>query len=658
MRRLSLATAADGRSMHLRVMSLAFGGPNADLEPLFRQDYFRGSLVHVRVALILGTLMYGAYGVLDHLMFPLDQRALWSIRAAVCPVIALGAVATSRPWFERWMQPMLALVMSICGGSVIWMSVIAPAPASYQYWTGLVVVLLFSYAFVRIRFLWAMLAGIAIGTSYFIATIALTDIPHATLMSNGFFLVTFNLVGMASCYSIERASRRSFFLRHLLAQEQANVREANQLLESRVAARTSELTSANAQLQREMAERHRAEQDRLQLEQKLKQAEKLETIGKLAAGVAHDLNNLLVGLVTAPEVLLMDLPESDPMHRDLVDIRDSGQRAAAIVSDLLALSRQGTPERAVVKLNGVIEAYVRSPECRVLKANHPKVELEVALEGSLLNVLGSRVQLSKVVMNLLHNAFEANLVGGSVKLATCNRYLDGPKDGFEPIPEGEYVVLKVSDTGTGIAKEDLSRIFEPFFTKKKLGRSGTGLGMTLIGSAVKEHRGFLDLSTAEGEGTTFELYFPATREEVMAAEPPARLEDCRGTERVLIVDDVFEQRRVATNMLRKLGYDVHAVDSGEAALSHLQTSSADILVLDMIMEPGIDGCETYRRILTQCPGQRAIIATGFSSSERVEEALRLGAGEYIQKPYTLERLARALRRELTKPADAVRASAG
>jgi CheY-like chemotaxis protein len=226
--------------------------------------------------------------------------------------------------------------------------------------------------------------------------------------------------------------------------------------------------------------------------------------------------------------------------------------------------------------------------------------------------------------------------------------VDGPLEVYEEIDEGEYAVLSVEDTGVGIDAEDMKKIFEPFYTKKKLGRSGTGLGMTMIWSAVKDHDGFLDVRSTEGRGTTFDLYFPVTRQPLSDREQPFTLEDFRGTESVLVVDDIREQRDIATIMLQKLGYRVHAVESGEAAVDYLQNEKADILVIDMIMEPGIDGCETYRRILQDHPVQKAIIASGFSESERVREAQRLGAGPYIKKPYTLEKIARTLREELDR----------
>jgi two-component system cell cycle sensor histidine kinase/response regulator CckA len=312
------------------------------------------------------------------------------------------------------------------------------------------------------------------------------------------------------------------------------------------------------------------------------------------------------------------------------------------------MSRQVVAAKEVVNLNTLVGDYLASPECRQLLADHPHVRLDTDLQEPLLNIQGSSVHLSKMLMNLLINACEANLTAGVVCISTRDRYVDRPLDAYERISEGEYAVLSVSDTGVGIEAADLKNIFEPFFTKKKLGRSGTGLGMTLIWATVKDHGGSIDIHSVEGRGTTFDLYFPATRQSVSDSASPLALEDCLGTESVLIIDDIPEQRVIVSMMLQKLGYRVHAVAGGEAALEYLRDKSVDILVLDMVMEPGIDGCETYRRIIRDHPNQKAIIASGYSESDRVREAQRLGVGGYIQKPYTLHKIARALRVELDR----------
>ncbi|MEE8479898.1 MAG: response regulator [Desulfobacterales bacterium] len=211
------------------------------------------------------------------------------------------------------------------------------------------------------------------------------------------------------------------------------------------------------------------------------------------------------------------------------------------------------------------------------------------------------------------------------------------------------MTVTVSDNGLGICKEDMDRIFEPFYTKKVMGRSGTGLGMAVVWGTVKDHKGYIEAESSEGKGTTFTLYFPVTREEIVTEKPLRSIEEYMGKgESILIVDDVEEQREIASEMLKKLGYAATTVSSGKEAVGYLKYNSSDLLVLDMIMDPGIDGLETYKRIIEIHPNQKAIIASGYSETDRVKEAQRLGAGEYIKKPYTLEKIGLAVREELEK----------
>jgi two-component system, cell cycle sensor histidine kinase and response regulator CckA len=388
--------------------------------------------------------------------------------------------------------------------------------------------------------------------------------------------------------------------------------------------------------------------DQKNLENKLVQAQKMEAIGNLAAGIAHDLNNILSGLVGYPDLLLLDLPPDSPIREDVLKIQQSGQKAAAIVQDLLALARRSVKIEDVVDLNSMVTDYLGSPEYDNLKQAHPKTRLVTELSSDLMHIKGSSVHLSKVLMNILNNALEAMPAGGCIHLFTFNIYLDSPRQGYEEIPEGEYVCLRISDEGVGIDPDDLKRVFEPFYTKKMMQRSGTGLGMTVIWATIKDHAGYIDIQSSADDGTCMELYLPATREVADPGERRMVLEDYVGNEHLLIVDDVPDQLRIAVKMLSKLGYQVSSVSSGEEAVAFIREHEVDLLVLDMIMPGGIDGLETYRRIIEIHAGQKAIIASGFSESERVKTLQGLGAGAYIQKPYTLEKIGVAVRHELDR----------
>jgi len=399
---------------------------------------------------------------------------------------------------------------------------------------------------------------------------------------------------------------------------------------------------------RDISSRKKVEKEQKRLETQLQRAEKMEAIGTLAGGVAHDLNNVLSGIVSYPDLLLMQLPEDSPLRNPIFTIQKSGQKAAAIVQDLLTLARRGVSVTEAVNLNNTVTEYLISPEYETLKEFHPVVTFKKDLKEDLLYVLGSPVHLSKTIMNLVSNAAEAMPEGGEILISTENRYIDKPIRGYENVKEGYYVTLTVSDTGTGISKEDMEKIFEPFYTKKKMGRSGTGLGMAVVWGTVKDHKGYIDVQSAEGKGTTFILHFPVTRKELVKDQTRLTIEDYTGKgESILVVDDIKEQREIAFTILSELGYSVTVISSGEGAVDYLKDNPADLLILDMIMDPGIDGLETYKRIIEFHPGQKAIIASGFSETERAKEAQRLGAGKYIKKPYTLEKIGIAVKNELS-----------
>jgi PAS domain S-box-containing protein len=399
----------------------------------------------------------------------------------------------------------------------------------------------------------------------------------------------------------------------------------------------------------DMSAIRRAEQEKESLLTQLQRAQKMEALGTLAGGVAHDLNNILGGLVSYPELLLMQLPAESPLRKPILTIQKSGEKAAAIVQDLLTLARRGVSTTEVVNLNEVISDYLKTPEHQRLELTHPNIRFKTHLADDLLNIMGSPVHLSKTLMNLVSNAAEAIPDTGIVFISTMNLYVDRPIRGYDDLKEGDYVIFEVSDTGTGIPPTDLERIFEPFYTRKVMGRSGTGLGLAVVWGTVKDHNGYIDVQSSPEAGTVFRLYFPVVRKEVSktVADRPAEAYSGNG-EAILVVDDMEEQREIACQILTKLGYRPHCVSSGEEAVAYLKSRSVDLVVLDMIMQPGMDGLETYKRITGLHPGQKAILVSGYSETDRVLEAQEYGAGAYVKKPFHFETLGLAVKTELAR----------
>ena len=402
---------------------------------------------------------------------------------------------------------------------------------------------------------------------------------------------------------------------------------------------------------RDITERLIAERERVKLQDQLQRAQKMEAIGVLAGGVAHDLNNILSGLVSYPELLLMEIPEDSPIRNPLLTIKSSGEKAATIVQDLLTMARRGVSVPEVMNLNHVVVEYLDSLEHERVMARSTPVVVETSLDPDLMNIIGSPVHLFKTVMNLVTNAVESMPLGGTIKLSTFNQYLKKPLDGNEEFRAGEYVVLTVSDTGIGMTEYDKQHIFDPFYTKKAMGRSGTGLGMAVVWGTVKDHLGYLEVHSKQGNGSLFSLYFPSSSKEMIRDEYTGSLNDYSGNgEKILVVDDILEQREIAARILKRLGYQVDTVASGEEAVEYVRYKGVDLLVLDMIMNPGIDGLETYRRILEMNPHQKAVIASGYSETDRVKEAMRIGAATYIRKPYVLQKIGVAVKEALTRRA--------
>jgi two-component system cell cycle sensor histidine kinase/response regulator CckA len=385
---------------------------------------------------------------------------------------------------------------------------------------------------------------------------------------------------------------------------------------------------------RDITERMRLEEERIILEERLKRAEKMEVLGTLAGGVAHDLNNVLGVVVGYSELLALELPQDDPVKDYADTILKSSTKGAAIIQDLLTLTRRGVVVSDVVNLNSIVTNFLKTPLFDNLKDYHPQVTFGTDLDRDLLNIKGSPVHLEKTVMNLISNAAEAITGRGEVTIRTENRYLEKKIHGYDWVEKGEYAVLTISDNGGGIPASDIEKIFEPFFTKKVMGRSGTGLGLAVVWWTVKDHHGYIDVQSEPGKGSTFSLYFPISSEN--PAEDPREItaEEYLGHgESILVVDDIADQRNMAANMLTSLGYNVEKVSSGEEAIEHIRKNKVDLLILDMIMEPGMDGLQTYREIIKINPDQRAVIVSGFSQTDSVNKAMQLGAGAYLKKPY-------------------------
>jgi two-component system, cell cycle sensor histidine kinase and response regulator CckA len=398
---------------------------------------------------------------------------------------------------------------------------------------------------------------------------------------------------------------------------------------------------------RDVSHRIEAEKKNLELQEKMNRMKKMEAVGLLASGVAHDLNNVLTGIVSFPDLLLLDLPDESPMRDPIKTIKHSGLKAATIVQDLLTLARRNVITFEVLNMNTLVSDFLKSPEFAKLRSFHPDIAFETDLEAGLPHLKGALIHLRKSVMNLVSNAAEAQPGGGRVVVKTRSRYLDCALKGYSDVNPGDYAVLTVEDEGQGIDQQDLTRIFEPFYTKKVMGRSGTGLGMAVVWATVQDHSGYIDVISEKNRGTRIDLYFPLTHENLVSQKAEADPASYMGRgESILVVDDLKTQREIASQILSKLKYTVYAVSSGEKAVVFLKSNAVDLVILDMVMDPGMDGLETLQEIRRFLPEQQVIIASGFAETDRVKTAQAMGTGQYVKKPYTIEKIGLAIRQTL------------
>ena len=380
----------------------------------------------------------------------------------------------------------------------------------------------------------------------------------------------------------------------------------------------------------------------VRLEDQLHQARKMEAIGQLAGGVAHDFNNMLGGILGAAEMMELRVGD-DPQLRRLIDLIFKGaQKASDLTQKLLAFGRKGKARSTPVDLHAVIQDAVhlleRSIDRRI------SISLDLAAPDSI--TTGDPAQIQNALLNLGINARDAMPDGGRITIATRIVAFEAPTnwpDGLS-VPPGEYVAVTLSDTGPGIPEAIRNRIFEPFFTTKETGK-GTGLGLAAVFGTLQEHRGGLRLDSSPGQGAAFHLYFRLVRD--ARPETPAEGPAHRGRGRILLVDDESLIRSMGADLLVEMGYEVLLASDGLEALEMFRREGKriDLVILDMVM-PRLNGRDTFFAIRQADPEARVLLSSGFSHGLHMQEVLDAGAVGFVQKPYTRASLGRMLTRVL------------
>ena len=425
------------------------------------------------------------------------------------------------------------------------------------------------------------------------------------------------------------------------------LRRARDELEEHVRARTKELTVANELLKREMAER-------ALVERQLRQASKLEAIGRLAGGISHDFNNLLAVILTRTDLLLRRLsrisyhPEVALSISDVEEIRKAGERAAKLTRQLLAFSRAQVLHHETLDLSEILTDLSRT----MMPLIGEDVVLMTNFAEKALHVHADRGQIEQAIMNLVVNARDAMPQGGTLTIETAPiEVVETTRVSTGELRPGKYNVITIIDTGSGMSEELLSQIFDPFFTTKPEGK-GTGLGLSTVYGMLQQSHGGIDVVSAPNKGTTFAMFLPAVdpgaRVETKPSIAPPKLS--RGTETVLLVEDQSELRHAIAEVLTECGYEVHEADTAHDALflAECHPKPIDLLLTDVVM-PKMGGAELAQRVLASRPDTRVLFMSGYAPDTAIHEAIARSGAALLMKPFRPEELSRSVREVLDAP---------
>lgn len=630
-------------------LTLSFTGEWSGLEPEFLAYYHRDSLTRSRIALVVATLLYGLFGILDAVVVPEQAHIFWIIRYGVVIPMALAGLAFSfHPAFEKYSQQVLFIIILAGGLGIELMVMLADPPANYSYYAGVILVFIVLHTFIRLRFLWASACSLTMVIAYEIIAIWIIDTPFTYLVNNNFFFISSMFLCMLAGYTMELNTRRVFFSTRLLTLEKEKVQAANEDLDQRVKERTEELSRANQRLHQEMHERLQAQEQRLELEKNLNQRQKVEAVGTLAGGIAHDFNNILAAIIGYTELIREDALLDEILYSQATEILKAAHRAKELTSQILTFSRQAEQDFKPVHIKPVVQEAVK-----MLRASIPSTVHIQSRLNSEAHVFSDPTQIHRMVVNLCTNGYQAlENQTGILDLRLEDICLDEKtRIGDSTLPPGAYVKFTVMDTGCGMAPELVKQIFDPFFTTRDVNQ-GTGMGLAVVHGVVKKARGGIAVDSTPGKGSVFTLFLPATapaaRGDDNDTAPDREAPVPKGNgEHILFVDDETVLVNLMRSTLPSLNYRATGVLSPQQGFEVLETEDIDLLITDFSM-PQMNGLEFAARVSQDYPGLPILLSTGYSESVTREKMAAAGIREMIMKPLTRMELGRKLGQMLDK----------
>ena len=472
----------------------------------------------------------------------------------------------------------------------------------------------------------------------------MSDTPLEILINNNFFFISANVIGMLISYLMEHSARRDFYMRILLVKEQEKVKIANSALEKRVQERTRQLTTANKDLKKEIEIRKHHEKEKTIIESQLLQLQKMETIGTLAGGIAHDFNNILTPILGYTEMALEELSDESTLKYDMEQINNAATRGKDLVQQILTFSRQVDFDKKPLCLDHIVNEVLN-----LIRASFPSnIEIRHDLDPDCGTVLADATQMHQIIMNLFTNSYHAMMeTGGLLEVKLESAKIIGKKmKGISKIKDGTYIKLTVSDTGYGMDKQTIDRIFEPFYTKKEVG-AGSGLGLSVVHGIVNNYHGTIEVESTPDKGSVFMIYLPQhTAGTTLVKDNISRIEKGMGC--ILFVDDEKEITYMGKKMLESLGYMVDIKTNGLSALNEIEKNPGkyDLLVTDQAM-PKMLGTELIEHAKKINPDLKIIIITGYSDSIPENASDKYKIDRIITKPLILSNFSKLIREVLS-----------
>jgi signal transduction histidine kinase/CheY-like chemotaxis protein len=695
---------------------------DAALEGRFRVARYRTFLPFLRIALVLALLLYAGFGIADIYVVPDFVVEAWIVRyAVVCPLILAVIALSFTAAFERFHQWALSAVILFGGLGVDYMAVTAAPPGNYTYYVGALIIVFYSFHFLRIDFLKALLLAWISFAAYEVGALAFDTTPLAVAVANTFFFVTTNLVAMMTGYLQEYLIRRDFLQqvhldqgRRQLDSMAANVPGAVFRLVRGTDGRVSLPYIADGL--REYFDRdpdalraqpavwvdwihpddrkvwreafRQAQVDRMPFEavvrlngerggvrwmrtvgrahelddgsvawdgiclditdlkdreDELRQAVKMEAMGRLTGGVAHDFNNSLLAIIGNLELVKDVVADNPAALRCVVSALRAADYSTELTRRLLAYSRKQSLAPKATDINDL----VRSVSQLLQPSVNDGIDMQLVLDDELWPAVVDAGQLESALVNLAVNAFDAMPNGGSLRLITKNAVIDEPLDAPGGVlAPGDYIIVTVADTGTGMPPEVAKQVFEPFFTTKDVGK-GSGLGLSMVFGFADQSGGQVLLDTAPGKGTAFSIYLPRAMADATPREDrtaAASTDLPTGSELLLVVEDEVAVREFIASSLTALGYKVVDVEQAHSALSLIARGlKPDLLLTDIVLPGPMDGLELARHMRGLVPGIGVIM---MSAHDRGILQGRDDPAPLLEKPFRREILAHAIRREL------------